>query len=150
MKVFFATDHAGYHLKNELLHFVGRELHYDVEDLGAKKLDPDDDYPDYISMAARKVAENPEEYRAVVLGGSGQGEAMIANRYKGVRATVYYGGSYDIISLSREHNNANVLSLGARFVPTDEARKVVKMWLSTPFLKVDRHVRRIRKIDLLS
>jgi ribose 5-phosphate isomerase B len=150
MKIFFATDHAGYDLKNELVRFVSKELHYEVEDLGAKLKDPDDDYTDFITLAAKRVQEEPENSRAIILGGSGEGEAMMANRFKGVRATVYYGGSYDIITLSREHNNANVLSLGARFVPADEARKVVKLWLSTTFSGDTRHVRRTRKIDLLS
>jgi ribose 5-phosphate isomerase B len=147
MKIYFATDHAGYELKNELIKYVGHELHYQVEDLGNTHHDKSDDFPDFISLAAKKVSENTESARAIILGGSGEGEAMMANRYKGVRATVYYGGSYEIITLSREHNNANVLSLGARFLSTDEARKVVELWLKTSFSEDERHKRRIRKID---
>lgn len=150
MKIYFATDHAGYELKNALLRFVRDELHYDVVDLGAHKKDSDDDYPDFISLAAHAVAEDLAGARAIILGGSGQGEAMMANRYKGVRATVYYGGSHDIITLSREHNNANILSLGARFLSLDEAEKVVALWLKTGFSEEERHVRRIRKLDTMS
>lgn len=147
MKVYFATDHAGFMLKEELVRFVRDELRYDVEDMGAYKNDPEDDYVDFIPLAARRVSENPEYTRAIILGGSGEGEAIVANRFPRVRATVYYGGTYDIPRLSREHNNANVLSLGARFISTDVARAVVKLWLSTPFSNEERHKRRIEKIE---
>ena len=85
--------------------------------------------------------------RAIIFGGSGQGEAMVANRFPGVRATVWYGGNEDIIKLSREHNDANVLSIGARFVSEDDAKKVIDTWLSTPFSGDDRHARRNELID---
>jgi len=147
VKVFFATDHAGYALKNELVRFVREELLLVVEDLGAHQLDKEDDYPDYIARAAKAVSEDPMNSRAIILGGSGQGEAIVANRYPGVRAVVYYGGSHDILTLSREHNDANVLSIGARFLSTDEARKAVKIWFSAAFSEDERHARRIRKIE---
>ena len=105
--------------------------------------------------AARALAEdikNGVESRAIILGGSGQGEAMVANRFKGVRAAVYYGGAEEIIKLSREHNNTNCLSLGARFLSEEEAKKAVQLWLETPFPNPDdanwrRHQARIDKID---
>ena len=95
--------------------------------------DEDDDYPDFMHIVAKQVAGDPEAHRGIIFGGSGQGEAMVANRYKGVRAAVFYGGSDEIILLSRWHNNANVLSIGARFVSEEEAIKVVKLWLETEF-----------------
>jgi ribose 5-phosphate isomerase B len=83
----------------------------------------------------------------IVLGGSGQGEAMNANRFEHVRAIEYYGGDLEMVTLGREHNNANVLSLGARFVTEEEARQAVKLFLETDFSHDERHVRRLEKID---
>lgn len=147
MKVYFATDHAGFDLKNELLLFVGDELGYSIEDCGAFTHNEEDDYPDFIRSAAEKVAQDPEGAKAIVLGGSGQGEAMCANRIQGVRAAVYYGGNPEVLRLSREHNNANVLSLGVRFLGSDEAKTAVRNWLSAGFTAEERHVRRIAKLD---
>ena len=146
MKVYFAADHAGFTLKQILKEFVSDELGHDVKDFGADRLSRDDDYPDYVFPAARAVA-NDAHARAIILGGSGQGEAMAANRIRRVRAAVWYGGDTDIIALSREHNNANVLSIGARFVEADDAKKVVAEWLDTRFKEEARHVRRIEKLD---
>jgi len=146
MKIYLATDHAGFELKEKIKAFL-LESNYQVEDFGAFSYDAEDDYPDFIHKAAMAVSNNPEEDRGIVLGGSGQGEAMIANRYKKVRAAVFYGGSEDIIKLSREHNNANVLSLGARFIKEEDALGAVKLWLATSFSKEERHQRRINKID---
>ena len=143
MTIYFATDHAGFELKNELLAYVRDELGFSVEDCGAHELDPVDDYPTIVEKAARAVAEDPDARKAIVLGGSGQGEAMVANRVQGIRAAVYYGGNQDIIRLSREHNDANILSLGARFVSSEEARSVVALWLETAFSGEERHARRI-------
>lgn len=117
---------------------------YAVIDHGAFSHDEKDDYPDFIAEAAEAVSKNPED-KAIILGGSGEGEAMVANRFKNVRATVYYGGDDKIITLSREHNNANVLSLGARFLTEREALHAVKLWLATSFSADPRHVRRINK-----
>ncbi len=147
MKIIFATDHAGFELKEKLIAFVRDELGYDVEDCGAYSFDEQDDYPAFVQKATRLVGASPDEARGIILGGSGQGEAMVANRFVGVRAAVYYGGNTDIISLSREHNDANVLSLGARFISDDEAKAAVRLWLSTPFSNEVRHARRIANID---
>lgn len=148
MKIIFGTDHAGFELKEILIVFVRDELDYEVEDMGAHAYDELDDYPDFVRQVAARIGAQPDA-RGIVLGGSGQGEAMVANRYRGVRAAVYYGGSMDIITLSREHNDANILSLGARFVKAGEAREAVRVWLETPFGNEERHVRRIRKIDAM-
>jgi len=144
--IYFATDHAGFELKNLLLQYVRDELQYEVVDCGPAVYDADDDYPDYIRIAAKKVSIRPTD-RAIILGGSGQGEAMTANRFPQVRATVFYGGSSEIITLSREHNDANILSLGARFLTQQEAENVIKKWLAVSFSGDERHVRRIKKIE---
>lgn len=147
-QIYIASDHAGYDLK-EFLKVKLAEIEYEVIDCGADMLIPVDDYPDYISKAAKAVSESKGAHLAIVIGGSGQGEAIVASRYKYVRTTVYYGGNLDIPKLGREHNNANVLSLGARFMTHEEAFKAVSIWLDTPFSNDERHVRRINKIDEL-
>jgi ribose 5-phosphate isomerase B len=146
MKIYIGTDHAGYDLKEQLKNFLTKEFNYEVVDFGANRFDENDDYPDFIRPVAQAVA-NDVESLGIILGGSGQGEAIVANREKGVRAIVYYGGLREIIKLSREHNDANILSLGARFLSIDEAKEVVKLWLETKFSAKERHKRRIRKID---
>ncbi len=144
--IHLATDHAGFEMK-EFLKQALEKLEYTVVDHGADTYDPVDDYPDYIHLAASAVSINPHD-RAIIFGGSGQGEAMVANRYSNVRATTYYHFSPEIIKLSREHNNANVLSVGARFMDNQELLESVLFWLELPFLTEERHVRRIEKIDL--
>lgn len=145
MKIYFASDHAGFEMKNQLLEFV-KSLDYEVEDCGAYELDPDDDYTLFVKRAAKVVSESPYDSRAIVLGGSGQGEDMVADKFQNVRSAEYYGGNLEIIRLSREHNDANVLSLGARFVSPEEAKEAVKIWLETPFSKEERHHRRVEEI----
>ena len=112
MKIYLASDHAGYKLKGFLTEYLVK-LGFNVEDCGAHDMNPSDDYPDFIIPAARKVAGDSDA-KGIIMGGSGQGEAIAANRVKGVRAVVYYDGPLEIIKLSRSHNNANILSLGAR------------------------------------
>jgi ribose 5-phosphate isomerase B len=147
MTIYFATDHAGFELKNELVTYVREELGYEVVDCGADTYDAEDDYPDFIREAAEAVSKAPEQSRAIILGGSGQGEAMCANRYANVRAVVYYGSEPEIIRLSREHNDANVLSLGARFLKLNDAKDAVRTWLQTSFTGESRHQRRILKLQ---
>ncbi len=153
MKIFVASDHAGFGLKEKLKPFL-QSLGHEVEDKGAFEYNEQDDFPDFISQVAREVAMNPNNTRGVVMGGSGQGEAMLANRFKNVRATVFYGGGKSlvedndsIIKLSRDHNDANILSIGARFVTPDEAMKAIREWLEFPFSNDERHTRRIAKFD---
>lgn len=147
--IILASDHAGFQYKQELKKHL-QEKGHKVEDFGAHTIEKSDDYPDFIIPAAKKVAEDPENNRGIIFGGSGQGEAMAANRVKKVRATVFYGGPEDIIHLSKEHNNANILSIGARFISVDEMKRIVDLWLSIEFSADERHVRRIKKIDELS
>ncbi len=141
MKIYIGADHAGFELKEGLKPYL-EELGHEVVDKGAHALDAKDDYPDYIDPVAAAVSTEPLSF-GIVIGGSGQGEAMASNRIKGVRAAVYYGGNEEIIKLSREHNNANVLSLGARFMDLAEAKKAVKLWLETKFSEDERHIRRL-------
>ncbi|PIR86514.1 ribose-5-phosphate isomerase [Candidatus Kaiserbacteria bacterium CG10_big_fil_rev_8_21_14_0_10_43_70] len=145
MKVFFAADHAGFDLKNVLMRFA-KDKGYSVEDCGAFELNKDDDYPQLVASAAKKISENPKN-RAVLLGGSGQGEAIVANRFSNVRAVVYYGCRPDIIRLSREHNDANVLSLGARFLGEEESKDVLIDWLRRDSPTERRHQRRVAQIE---
>lgn len=145
MKVFLASDHAGFELKNILVEFL-RAQGRDVQDLGPSALQPGDDYPDFIKPLAQKVAQNKGSF-GIALGGSGEGESIAANRVEGARAAEYYGGNLDIVRLAREHNDANVLSLGARFINTEHAKEAVELFLSTPFSGDERHARRIKKLD---
>jgi len=142
--IYLATDHAGFELKEKIKEFL-KKAGYEVEDFGANTFEPEDDYPDFISKAAEKVSKDPEN-RAIILGGSGQGEAMVANKFPNVRAAVYYGSVEQMPSLTRQHNDSNILSLGARFLKEDEAIEAVKLFLQTPFSNESRHLRRIEKI----
>lgn len=158
-KVFIASDHAGFALKNALVEHV-RTLGYAIEDLGALSLDPEDDYPDFVTPLAKRVISESGS-RGVVIGGSGQGEAMCANRILGIRTAVFYGemkvkesldiegghseDGYDAVRLPRRHNDANVLSLGARFVSKNEASEAVRIFLETEFSGDERHQRRLAK-----
>lgn len=145
MKIALGADHAGFKLKEQMRDFLV-SLGHEVVDKGAFSFDPADDYPDFIFPVAHAVADGEVE-RGVVFGKSGQGEAMCANRVKGVRAALYLGEDMGIVKLSREHNNANVLSLGAGFVNQEAAQEVVSLWLDTPFSEEERHARRIKKLD---
>lgn len=147
MKIFLATDHAGFELKEEIKKYL-KSLNYDVEDEGVHSFNPNDDYPDFIAKAATKVAKNPKS-KGIVFGGSGQGEAIVANKIKGIRAAVYSGNNLDIVKLSKMHNDANILSIGARFTTKKQAIKAVKLWLDTDFTNEKRHTRRIKKIQNL-
>ena len=142
--IYLASDHAGFDLKEAIKRYL-KEQGREVEDMGAFGLDEQDDYPDFILPAASKVAENLQEHFGILFGGSGQGEAMLANKVKGVRAAVYYGGSLELVKRSRSHNNANVLSLGARFLTFEEAVDAIEIWIGTEFTG-GRHERRIEKV----
>ena len=145
MKIVIASDHAGFELKKFLVERLSMAGH-EIKDLGAAKFDAEDDYPDFISLVGKEVSRDPSGMRGIVIGGSGQGEAICANKFYGVRAALYYGGNMDIIKLSREHNDANVLSLGARFISPNDALNAVTLWLKTAFSGDERHKRRINKL----
>ena len=144
MKIYLGSDHAGFELKEKITVWLS-EWGYSFEDLGAKTMRPKDDYPDFIAPVAHKVGENPDENRGIILGGSGQGEVIVANRFPSVRAVFYYGGPLAILKLAREHNNANVLVLGSKFVKPTDLPEILKTWLNTEF-EGGRHRRRVNQI----
>lgn len=164
MKICIATDHTGFSLK-EKLKTVLADKGYEVEDCGAYNFDQNDDYPDLIAKAARKVSADPEHMLGIVLGGSGQGESMVANKIPGVRCALFYQPAlpvqainaegqesddpFEILKLTRQHNSANMLSLGVRFLSEEEIMKAIEIWLTTPPADNPRHLRRVEKINAL-
>lgn len=157
-KVYLASDHAGFELKEALLPFLS-ERGYQVEDLGPTTFNKDDDYPDLIAPLARAVVDDKGSM-GIAIGASGQGEAMAANRIRGARAQVYYGPasrtqtdlsghSIDMLASPRMHEDANIVALAARFMSQEEAKEAVLTWLQTPFTNEERHVRRIARLDTI-
>lgn len=160
MKIHLATDHTGVELKNKVKEFLEKEG-YDVIDCGAYEYDKYDDYPDWIGKAAKNVSEHPTE-RGIIFGGSGQGEAMVANKFKNVRCGLFYSPAlptqavniegdkstdpFEILKLTREHNQANMLSIGFRFVKDEDVYQAIKVWLAAPDPTEERHKRRVEKI----
>lgn len=141
MRVHIATDHAAFELKNYL---VGRleQAGHEVVDHGAHTYDEADDYPPFVIPCAEAVVADGT--LGIVLGGSGNGEQMAANKVKGVRAALAY--NTEIARLTREHNDANILSLGGRMQSLEEAWEMVEVFLATPFSGAERHQRRIDMI----
>ena len=142
-KIVLATDHAGFELKEFVKNMLS-DKGIEIKDFGAFTYNAQDDYPDFILPAAQYIADN--NLIGIIFGGSGQGEAIAANRIRGIRAAVFYNGPEEIIQLSKLHNNANVLSIGARFVDKSKVEEIIDLWLSTSFEK-GRHQRRIEKLD---
>lgn len=152
--IHLGTDHAGFELKSIVEEYLLAH-EYEVVDHGAFDFNKDDDYPDFVKPVAQAVSADPEKNWGVILGGSGQGEAICANRFPNVRAVVF-NGQYapadgrkvpSEVETAREHNDANVLSLGARFLSHDDAREAVQTFLETKFSGDKRHIQRLKKID---
>ncbi|MFG3258030.1 ribose-5-phosphate isomerase [Streptomyces sp. NPDC048172] len=143
MRVYLGSDHAGYELKNHLVEWL-REAGHEPVDCGPHIYDADDDYPPFCLRAAERTAAD-EGALGIVIGGSGNGEQMAANKVKGVRCALAW--SEETAALAREHNDANVVSVGARMHTTEEAVKFVDTFLRTPFSEGDRHIRRIRMLS---
>ena len=141
MRIAIASDHAGFPLKEDLVAFLSDEGH-EVQDVGTASTDPVD-YPWYCATAARAVVAGDAD-RAIVLGGSGQGEQIAANKVDGARAALCH--DLFLARLSREHNDANVLAMGARVVAPAYAREIVRLWLDTPF-EGGRHEARLEQIE---
>ena len=156
MKIFIGTDHAGYVLKEKLVSSL-KGAGYEVVDKGAYEYNEHDDYPDFVVPVAQEVSKDPDKVKGIIIGATGQGEAVAVNKFPHVRAIVYYGegkcvvaDEANIIVRSREHNNSNILSLGARFLTEEQMMGAVDLWLKTPYSGSERHVRRLAKIDKIS
>ncbi|MGI9028231.1 MAG: RpiB/LacA/LacB family sugar-phosphate isomerase [Candidatus Saccharimonadales bacterium] len=161
MKIALSTDHAGFESLQKLQAFLEARGH-ECRNFGPERYVPEDDYPDYIKPAAQSVASGECQF-GIIFGGSGEGEAMAANRVKGVRCGVYYGPAvaigvidadghtatdeYEILRLNRQHNDANMLSLAGRFLTPEALEQAVLVWLDTPFSGLERHIRRINKLN---
>jgi ribose 5-phosphate isomerase B len=162
MKIYIGADHSGYELKEKLRVYLSElGLGYEVIDSGAFQYDKDDDYPDFITPVAESVASDKGSF-GVILGGTGQGEAMCANRVPGARAAVFYAEAvtqgaidikgqksidpFEIVKLARIHNDANILSLSARFLSFDQIKFAIELFLKTEFEGDERHIRRINKL----
>ena len=143
MKIHIGSDHAGLEFKNRIVEHLKNKGH-DVVDHGPHTFDPLDDYPVFCIPAAEAVAKEPGSF-GIVLGGSGNGEQMVANKVKGVRAALVW--SKEIAKLAREHNDANVISLGGRMHDEAFCLELVDTFLATPFSGDERHVRRIGLIS---
>jgi len=141
--IYVASDHAGFELKKQIIQHL-KDSNMEVEDCGPLALDPNDDYPDFCFPCAVKVSQNPGSM-GIVLGLSGNGEAIVANKAKGVRAAHYYGGHEEIVRLARQHNNANVLALGAGFLSKQDMERAIDLFIETGF-DGGRHQRRVDKI----
>jgi ribose 5-phosphate isomerase B len=142
MRVHLGCDHAGYELKNMLASYL-REVGHDVVDHGAHEYDAEDDYPAFCFETAEGVVEEPGSL-GIVIGGSGNGEQIAANKVPGVRAALAW--SVETATLAREHNNANVVAIGGRMHSTEESFEIVNAFLGIPFSGAERHQRRIDQL----
>jgi ribose 5-phosphate isomerase B len=143
MRVYLGSDHAGFELKQHLVNHLAKEG-YEVVDVGAHGYDAADDYPAFCLHTGAKVVDDPGSL-GVVIGGSGNGEQIAANKVAGVRAALAW--NLETAQLSRQHNDANVVGIGARQHTLDEAAAIVEAFLSTPFSGDPRHVRRIEQVE---
>ena len=139
MRVYLGSDHAGLELKTHLIGWLLENGHEPV-DCGPATYEPDDDYPPYVIAAALRVAADHDSF-GVVIGGSGNGEQIAANKVKGIRAALAWND--DTATLARQHNDANVVSIGARQHTLGEATTLVELFLATDFSGEERHVRRL-------
>lgn len=150
MKIYLGSDHRGFHLKEKVFAYLSKR-EYDVEDVGDKELDPDDDFPQFAQMAALKViGDEDDDARAILICGGGQGMCMAANRFRGIRASVIWNEAQ--AKLTRNDNDSNVLCLPAEILEDDDAQwqAIVDTWLETPFANAERYRRRNRQLDELA
>lgn len=141
--IYIGADHRGYKLKEALKLYL-KELNFEFEDLGALELNSDDDYPDFALAVAKKVAESPEENRGILICGSGVGVDIVANKIKSIRCALCFDAAQT--NASRNDDNTNILSLASDFIAEEKAKEIVKMWLQTPYAKLEKYERRINKI----
>jgi ribose 5-phosphate isomerase B len=142
VRVYLGSDHAGFELKGRLITWL-REAGHEPVDCGPPSYEPDDDYPVYVMRAARAVIDDPGSL-GIVIGGSGNGEQIAANKVPGIRAALAW--TTETALLARQHNNANVLSLGARMYSLSDALEFAKTFVTTPFSQEPRHARRLAQI----
>lgn len=154
MKIVIASDHAGLELKKFIITCLKeRTPEMEVIDMGPSEYVSDDDYPDYIKKVGAYISEHddPGEYRGIVIGGSGQGENICANKFKKVRSVLIYCNdmvtNHNMAKTSVQHNNANVIAFGARFIEQENAFDVLHTWLEERFAGDERHVRRLAKLE---
>lgn len=141
--IYLGADHGGFKLKEEIKDYLASQG-IKTEDMGAVSLNPGDDYTDFIIPVARKVASTPDSL-GIVIGRSGNGEAIAANKIKGIRAALCLNEK--MAEKAKDHNNANILSLGADYISLEDAKKIVQKFLDTPFSNEERHIRRLKKIE---
>jgi len=149
MKIYLGADHKGFHMKEKVFAYLAKH-DYDVEDVGDSELDPDDDFPEFAQLAALKViGDDSKDPRAILLCGGGQGMAMAANRFRGIRASVVWDAFE--AKMTRNDNDSNVLCLPSRLLEDDDSewRGIIETWLSTPFAEAARFKRRNAQIDEL-
>ena len=139
--IYLGADHAGFYLKEEIKNYL-KELGYEYEDMGAKDLEPKDDFPDYALSVAKKVTNT--DNLGILICATGIGMCMAANKIKGIRA-VNAWDEFTALS-SREHNNANILCLAGKVLDSETAKKIVRIYLETEFTNEERHIRRLNKI----
>lgn len=147
MKIYLGSDHNGFHLKEKVFAYLAKHG-YDVEDVGDETLDPDDDFPEFAQAAALQViGSNDKDPRAILLCGGGQGMAIAANRFRGIRASVIWD-AYEA-KMTRNDNDSNILCLPSRVLDDDDAawKGIIETWLNTPFATAVRYRRRNAQID---
>lgn len=147
MKIYLGSDHAGFHLKEDVFAYLAKHG-YEVEEVGDTTLDPDDDFPEFAQQAALKViGDEDKDPRAILISGSGQGMAIAANRFRGIRATVVWDAHE--AKVTRNDNDSNILCLPARILEDDKSawQGIIETWLATPFASAVRFKRRNAQID---
>jgi len=143
--IYLSGDHAGLKLKDKIKSFLEKKG-FSVRDFGPYAFNEKDDYPDFVIPMARSTRQ--KNVTGIIFAGSGEGEAIATNKLKGIRASVYHGKNLQVVKATREHNDANILCIGARFVSEGEAKKAVEIFLKTKFLG-GKHKRRIKKFERL-
>src|SRR3989304_4100379 len=144
--IYLGTDHRGFELKEKIKNWL-TEWGQEFEDLGNTVYDQTDDYVDFASQVARRVAESPQDNRGILLCGSGAGVDIVANKTKGVRSVLIWTDTDNLVRDSRQKDDANVLSLPANYLTEEQAQNIVKLWLETPSPSEERHLRRLQKIS---
>jgi ribose 5-phosphate isomerase B len=145
-KLLIGADHAGFEMKEAVKAWL-QGLGYEIEDVGAYQFNETDDYPDFVMPMAEQISESKGSLNGIFFAGNGQGEAIAANRFPFVHATVYDGRGEKAIKYMKEHDDSNLLTIGSRLVDEEDVKMAVKIWLETDFSAEERHIRRLKKIE---